>query len=1013
MLILGVAMALATFLENDYGTAAAQIWIYKSWWFELCMCLLAINFILNIKTYALHRKGKRAILLFHMAFVLMIIGAAISRHIGFEGTIHIREGEGKDFLLTEQKYLSGSWSSDGQTNEEFNYPLLLSAHAPQALSFTKGTGEEAVHMKILEYFEAPEVGIKPHPEGKQLLLFECSFPGEIKEVCLLEENTVQTVFGFPFSYHHFNTGIQFFRDGDILYLHSPIPLVRIHNQTGLQESFPAHTPMPFDTDYAYNIEKVSLRLLAHERGEKVFTEGEEKSHGKKLLLLQLKHQQETQICELWHDDHRLPELSTYNLGNIQFQLAYGSQKHKLPFELFLEDFILDTYPGSNSPASYKSILKVTSNSGIEQTEVSMNNVLNIDGYRIFQVSYDNDLNGTILSVNHDRWGSILTYMGYFFLGLGMFLSLFSSKSRFQILRKNLAALQNNKKSLCLFLLLTCSINITKAVENKTTTAWEHAASMSISEEHANYAGDFIIIQQPSGRLAPLQALNRSILRKLHQKESLGKLNANQVILGISTAPLLWADIPIIKEKNEELLKLLNSKDKYLSYHDLFDKDGIYIIHELLELAHQKKPAQRGRIDQAVIKLDEKVNVLYALLNGRFIRMFPNPNKLSRWEYFSNSIRPQLQGVDSLFVSRIPILYTQAVNQSLQEGQWNKAKEILDLIIQYQNKVAGHLLPSAKQLRWENNYHAWNIFQKLFPTYFSLGFLLLCCAFMYILSPRKIWKTASKILTIGVVLAFAIHSFALALRWYISGHAPWSNGYESMLSITWFTILAAILFSRKSGITIPLATIMSAFLLLAANFSWMDPQITPLVPVLRSHWLVIHVAVIIAGYAFLFMGAILGLFALILMVCKTQNNTSKVSRLIDEMTLINEMTLIIGIYLLTLGSFIGGIWANESWGRYWGWDAKETWSLISIFVYAIILHLRLIPAFRKQFLFNLLSILSFSAILMTYFGVNYYLSGLHTYAQGDSVALPDGVFWAIGLLSLLSLTAYLKEKKNTI
>ena len=190
---------------------------------------------------------------------------------------------------------------------------------------------------------------------------------------------------------------------------------------------------------------------------------------------------------------------------------------------------------------------------------------------------------------------------------------------------------------------------------------------------------------------------------------------------------------------------------------------------------------------------------------------------------------------------------------------------------------------------------------------------------------------------------------------------------------------------------------------------MDPEITNLVPVLKSYWLTLHVSVITGSYGFLGLGAILGLITLILLVFSNDNNRERIADTIDELTIINYKTLTLGLYFLTIGTFLGAVWANESWGRYWGWDPKETWSLITIIIYSIVIHSRMIPGMKDIFTFNLLSLFAFSSVLMTYFGVNYYLSGLHSYASGDSVAVPPFVYIVVIALSALSFLAYSKYK----
>ncbi|MBK9196607.1 MAG: cytochrome c biogenesis protein CcsA [Flavobacteriales bacterium] len=262
----------------------------------------------------------------------------------------------------------------------------------------------------------------------------------------------------------------------------------------------------------------------------------------------------------------------------------------------------------------------------------------------------------------------------------------------------------------------------------------------------------------------------------------------------------------------------------------------------------------------------------------------------------------------------------------------------------------------------------------------------------------------------VLLGFALHTLGLGLRWYVSGRAPWSNGYESMIYIAWTTTLAGILFSRKSLGGLAATMILAATILLVAMLSYLDPEITPLVPVLVSYWLTIHVSMEAGSYGFLMLGAVIGLINLILMIFLSKGNERRVHRLVKELSYLSEMTLIGGLFMISIGTYLGGVWANESWGRYWGWDAKETWALVTILVYAFILHMRLIPKMQSLYAYNLASIFGLASVIMTYYGVNYYLSGLHSYAAGDPVPVPDWVYIGVATLIAISVLAFIRKRR---
>tara|TARA_B100000941_G_scaffold11539_1_gene7156 strand:+ start:175 stop:966 length:792 start_codon:yes stop_codon:yes gene_type:complete len=261
--------------------------------------------------------------------------------------------------------------------------------------------------------------------------------------------------------------------------------------------------------------------------------------------------------------------------------------------------------------------------------------------------------------------------------------------------------------------------------------------------------------------------------------------------------------------------------------------------------------------------------------------------------------------------------------------------------------------------------------------------------------------------------FIVHTIGLIARWFISGHAPWGDAYESMIYVAWATMGVGLLFARKSDLTVASTAFVSSMILMIAHWNWMDPSIANLVPVLDSYWLMIHVSVIVGSYGPFALGMILGIVSLILMIFLTKKNKEIIKLKLKELTIINELSLIVGLIMLTIGNFLGGMWANESWGRYWGWDPKETWALISILLYAFVLHMRLIPKLRGNWLFNLMSIVAFASIMMTYFGVNFYLVGLHSYASGDKVITPSFVYWSIFIVFILGSLSKYKYNKHLV
>ncbi len=359
--------------------------------------------------------------------------------------------------------------------------------------------------------------------------------------------------------------------------------------------------------------------------------------------------------------------------------------------------------------------------------------------------------------------------------------------------------------------------------------------------------------------------------------------------------------------------------------------------------------------------------------------------------------------DSLYLSKIIPLFSDAV----QSGNLAAVRQLSASVGEYQAKFTKYDLPSKSKTNAELLYYKLKIFERLFPFYATTGLIMLIGLIVMVIRGKREISLFVRILGWLLFAGFLFHTFGLGLRWYIAGHSPMSNGYESMIFISWVTLLAGFIFSRKSAFALSATAILASMTLMVAHLSFMDPEITNLVPVLKSYWLTLHVSVITGSYGFLGLGAILGLITMILLVLSNDTNRERISATIDQLTVINFKTLTLGLYFLTIGTFLGAVWANESWGRYWGWDPKETWSLISIIIYSLVVHSRSIPGLKDIYTFNLLSLFAFSTVLMTYFGVNYYLSGLHSYASGDSVPVPVFVYITIIVLAGLSLVAYLK------
>ena len=619
------------------------------------------------------------------------------------------------------------------------------------------------------------------------------------------------------------------------------------------------------------------------------------------------------------------------------QTNRGESYHTLPFRLELKKFTLTRYPGSSSPSSFESDLIIHHNNQSFERKVSMNNVLDLDGYRFFQASYDKDEKGTILSVNQDVAGRNITYTGYFLLIIGFVLCFIGKNSRFRHLARQLGLLRRfAPRNDVTLVMLVCS-----------SFFFSSNAQTDIDSSHAARFGA-LPMQSIDGRLKPINTFSSEVLRKLHRSDKIGTLNSDQFLVSLLAQPEKWMHVPFIAYKNQEIAFNYDLPAKQCAYVDLFDTNGNYKLRETLNEVFHKSPSERSRMDKDLIKLDEQINIFHQLINGEMLTVLPN------------DLMKQ---------------YLKTISEALQTGDWQSADEALLLIQAYQKENSSlDIIP--ERIKAELLYNQLNVFRSCKKCYLIAGGLLLVLSVLSLFRKRRWTDWSICLLIVVVVMSLLYHLFGTGLRWYIAGHAPWSNAYETMVYVSFVTVLAGLLFARQSSITFALATLFGGVILFVSGLNWMDPQISPLVPVLKSPWLMFHVAVIVAAYGFFGVSFLLGSTNLFLSAGKKEN-TKLAYR---ELTIINEMSLWAGLAFMTIGTFLGAIWANESWGRYWGWDPKETWALITIVVYAVVVHLRLVKKWDNPRLFNLLSILAFACVLMTYFGVNYLLSGMHSYGR---------------------------------
>lgn len=891
--ILAIGAGVATFIENDFGTSSARVLVYNNTWYEIVLVLTTINLSGIIYKFKMWNNLPR--FLFHFSFVVILLGAIITRYVGYEGIMQIPQGTTTNQMISLEPYLQ----------------------------VTVKDGE-----KVVAYKE-------------------------------------------------------------------------------WQKEFTSLLPELNNFSYKVDFDNNNL-IIDYKRFQ--FEKKEQAKMGLLTVDVTLNGKKET---------IRLPGLSG-QLGvprdlifdKYTVTLEYGSKFIDLPFAIRLNEFQLERYPGSMAPSSYASEVTVIKDDKTYDYRIFMNRTLNEGNFLFFQSSYFPDETGTVLSVNNDP-GKWPTYFGYFLLTLGLFLNFFDKKSRFRKLTKFVA-----NKNLAMFILTLALLSTQnlKANESNNTTSPQEVEDITMRVDYLNKFKDeskvtadkfgHLVVQSSGGRMKPLATLNREIVQKLSGKSSFMGMDANQIVLGMITRPDIWKDVKIIKINTPKLKKFLGvpESEKYISFSEAFGEKNDYLLAKESEKALLTKPIERGTYEKDIIKVDEKLNIIYSVFNGALLNIFPkvydeqSVDDNFKW-YSPLEAMQEFSGQNQAAIGSV----VRGLFNSTMDFDWNSANNYIDMIALYQDKVGTDIKPTASKINAEIVFNKLDIFFNLTLAYVLLGFIMVVLAFVVIFKPEFKPAKTTKIIFAILTILFAIQTFGMGYRWYLSGHAPWSDIYETLIYISWSAIFAGVIFFRNSLLALGAATIIAGIFMFTAHLTDVDPQITSLVPVLKSYWLTIHVSILTASYGFFGLSAILGFLTLIMFIFR--KNRPHLDEIIKHISAINEISLIIGLACITIGNFLGGVWANESWGRYWGWDPKETWAYVSIVVYALVIHLRFVKSLNTPYVLATASLLAFSSIMMTYLGVNFYLSGMHSYATGDPVPIPMWAYLTVATAFAAIILAY--------
>ena len=624
---------------------------------------------------------------------------------------------------------------------------------------------------------------------------------------------------------------------------------------------------------------------------------------------------------------------------VSTYITKDDNKVQLPFSVVLNRFNITYHAGNMAAMDYASVITIIEGERKEEFQVSMNKIYSGYGTRLYQSSFDEDMKGSYLSVNSDPYGIPVTYTGYALLFFGLIAMLIEPKGNFRRLLRS-----NSRKSIVsLLLLLTYTSPI--------------IAQPSLTRETANEFGKIFVVY--NGRICPMQTYAIDFTKKLYGKKKYKDFTPCQVLTGFMFWGKEWMKEPILRIKGNELRDKLGLSE-YTSPMSLFGQQG-YILGPYLQDA-QNQP--NDAVSKQLLDIDDKMMLLMDLMQGKTLKMFPYTSLQGTTEWFAPTDRmpKTMPKAQQQYIRTILSLARQLANQ----GNTGMLNELTQKLQKYQYAYGGNTIPTPTEIRAENIYNSYS-----FTTFLFIGNLIL--GLLSILFLNK--KRAYRIFTYLMGLSWLILTFTLALRWIINGTIPIANGYETMLLLSWLIMIVSILTTYKMQLMTTFGLLMSGFMLLVSHLGEMDPSITPRMPVLNSPLLSIHVSIIMISYA-LFSLTFICAIAYFLTYRSKKANIIQTNK---QLTTLSQIFLYPAITTLGLGIFIGAIWANISWGTYWGWDPKETWALITLMVYAIVLHKQSLPTFRKPLNYHLYMIIAFLSILMTYFGVNYVLGGMHSYA----------------------------------
>ena len=764
LLLFAIAIGAATFVENDFGTSSAQAVIFKSWWFELLLVLFGATIAVNVWRFKMVKQKKWATICFHLSILIILAGAAVTRYFGTEGMMHIREGETSNRFLSAESFLKFKVLKDGKTYS-FDEPTYFSSLGRNKFNNSYQIGNSLIEVNLDGFIPNPKEKAEEVANGAPMIKVVVAGAGG-REEYFVKQGDKATINGvnFNFSPETIANAFNVMLVGDSLTFVTDQPVSQMVMATQTLDTLAGNAAHPLRLRSMYNLGGAGFVIGEFIKSGKVSVQSDspkvknESAMGLNLSVSVNGKNQKTMVTG-YKGDEGEPQILDF--GTEQIAISYGAQIVELPFSLKCRDFILEKYPGTENPSSYASEVTLIDpqNSINQEQRIFMNNILEHGGYRFFQSSFDQDELGTYLSVNHDFWGTWISYIGYVLLTIGLIMTFFAKNSRFSSLLGRLKEYEPQVKSFVI-------IGFLFFFQNNSFSQ----ANSNISKEHAAEFGK-LLVQDHNGRIKPANTFTSELLRKISRKDTYEGLTSDQVYLSMMNAPADWHSIPIIQvPKHPQIAGLLKSEETMLGYRSFFDEAGNYILEEKVREAQAMMPKDQGTFEKAVIKLDEKVNIVNMIFAGTLLKIFPLPADPSN-TWLAPSEAGHSHGTATLpdEANSLYMSYLKAVNEGSKGGNFEAANTALGQIKLYQNANGTAVIPAEAKQKAELLLNKLDVFSRL-RNYYGLLCLVFISGFLFLVGkkqkPRKMDKI--RLLCHGFGLCFSYYwlRFALVREWVV-------------------------------------------------------------------------------------------------------------------------------------------------------------------------------------------------------------------------------------------------------